>query len=275
MLEGTEQRYVLGSADAELRRLDLQAASIDGATRAVLSATGIGEGMRVLDLGTGLGHVSAILSGMVGPSGEVVGLDRSPEVLAAAASRIAEAGLQNVRFEQGDVTAWRDDRPFDAVVGRLVLFHMPDPVAVVHHHLAAVRPGGILSMIDFDVGGARSDPPVDLAMVTRDRVLAAFRHVGAHPTIGTRLGRVLESAGVADVTTFGIQGYMAPDDPMGPRLLAGVAGTLGPVIVDAGIATDEELGLDTLEQRLSEALRGADATFLPPTVVGAWGSVVG
>lgn len=275
MTEGTEQRYVLGSAEAELRRLDLQAASIDGATRAMLSATGIGEGMRVLDLGTGLGHVSAILSGMVGPSGEVVGLDRSPDVLAAAASRIAAAGLQNVRFEQGDVTAWRDDRPFDAVVGRLALFHMPDPVAVVRHHLAAIRPGGIMSMIDFDVGGARTDPPVDLAMVTLDRVLAAFHHAGAHPTIGTRLGRVLETAGVAGVTTFGIQGYMAPDDPMGPQLLAGVAGTLGSVIVEAGIATEQELGLDTLEQRLSEAIRAADATFLPPTVVGAWGSVVG
>src|SRR3954451_21985445 len=153
----------------------------------MLRGTGIGEGMRVLDLGTGLGHVSMMLAEAVGPSGEVVGLDRSAEALEVAAARAADAGLGNIRFEQGDVTTWRDDRPFDAIVGRLVLFHMPDPEAVLRHHVAAVRPGGIVAMIDFDVGGARTDPPTTVAMQTKEWVLAAFRVAGAHPTVGTRL----------------------------------------------------------------------------------------
>ena len=271
----TEHRYVLGSAEAELRRLDLQAASIDRPTRQMLQAAGIADGMRVLDLGTGPGHVAAILSELVGPAGEVVGLDLSTDMLEVAAGRVADAGLANVRFEQGDVTVWRDERPFDAVVGRLVMFHMPDPEAVLRHHVAAIRPGGRMAMVDFDVGGARSEPPVDTVMRTRDWVIAAFRHAGAHPTVGTRLKLLLEAAGLTDVVSFGVQGYMAPDDPTGPALLAGVAGTLSPVILKAGIATEHELGLDTLEARLSDALREADAVFLPPTVVGAWGSVVG
>jgi hypothetical protein len=50
-------RYVLGSDDAEIARLDHQAAAIAGATAAILPAAGIGPGMRVLDLGTGLGHI--------------------------------------------------------------------------------------------------------------------------------------------------------------------------------------------------------------------------
>ncbi|MFI5050391.1 MAG: class I SAM-dependent methyltransferase [Gaiellales bacterium] len=271
----TEHRYVLGSAEAELRRLDLQAASIDRATRLLLRATGLGEGMRVLDLGTGLGHVSAILAEMVGPEGEVIGLDQSAEALEVAASRAADAGLDNVRFVRGDVTAWRDDRPFDAVVGRLVLFHMPDPVAVLRHHASAVRPGGKVAMIDFDVGAARTEPPTDAAMQTKEWVMAAFHHAGTHPTVGTRLALLLEAAGVAEVASFGVQGYLAPDDPTGPRLLAGIAGTLSPVIFAAGIATEEQLRLDTLEQRIADGMMAADATFLPPTVVGAWGSVVG
>jgi 2-polyprenyl-3-methyl-5-hydroxy-6-metoxy-1,4-benzoquinol methylase len=274
MSSGTEHRYILGNEEAELRRLDIQAASIDGPTRGLLSAAGIGEGMRVLDLGSGLGHVSMILGQMVGTTGEVIGLERAPEALAVARSRAADAGMGNVRFEQGDVTTWRGDGQFDAVVGRLVLFHMPDPEAVVRHHAAALRPGGTMAMIDFDVSGARTDPPVAMVMQVRDWVLAAFRHGGAHPTIGTRLGRVLAAAGISGVTTFGVQGYLAADDPAGPALLAGVARTLAPTIVDAGIATEQELGIDTLEQRLAEELRAADATFLPPTVVGAWGSVV-
>jgi SAM-dependent methyltransferase len=270
-----EHRYVLGSAEAELRRLDLQAAAIDLPTRQMLQAAGIGDGMRVLDLGTGPGHVAAILSELVGPAGEVVGLDLSADMLAVAARRTTDAGIANVRLEQGDVTVWRDERPFDAVVGRLVMFHMPDPGAVLRHHVAAIRPGGRMAMIDFDVGGARSEPPVDTVMQTRDWVIAAFRHVGTHPTIGTRLKLLLEAAGLAGVVSFGVQGYMAPDDPTGPALLAGIAGTLSPVILEAGIATEQQLGLDTLEGRLAEALREADAVFLPPTVVGAWGSVLG
>ena len=266
---------MLGNAEAELRRLDLQAAAIDQPTRGLLQATGIGEGMRVLDLGSGLGHVSMILGEMVGPSGRVVGLERSPEALEVARSRTAEAGMGNVRFEQGDVTTWRDPQPFHAVVGRLVLFHMPDPVAVLRHHAAALRPGGTMAMIDFDVSGARSDPPTGIAMQARDWVLAAFQHGGAHPTIGTRLGRLLGAAGVSGVTTFGIQGYLAPDDPTGPALLTGITRTLAPTIVEAGIATEEQIGLETLEQRIADELRAADASFLPPTVVGAWGSVVG
>ena len=70
----------------------------------------------------------------------MVGLDLSTEMLEVAAGRVADAGLANVRFEQGDVTAWRDERPFDAVVGRLVMFHMPDPEAVLRHHVAASGP---------------------------------------------------------------------------------------------------------------------------------------
>ena len=56
MSDGTA--YVLGSDDAEIARLDGQAASIAGATDALLRAAGIGGSMRVLDLGTGLGHVA-------------------------------------------------------------------------------------------------------------------------------------------------------------------------------------------------------------------------
>ena len=50
--------YVLGSDPDEIARLDGQAASIAGASQGLLRMAGIGPGMRVLDLGTGLGHVA-------------------------------------------------------------------------------------------------------------------------------------------------------------------------------------------------------------------------
>jgi hypothetical protein len=68
---------------------------------------------------------------------------------------------------------------------------------VLRHHVTAIRPGGRMAMIDFDVGGARSEPAVDTVMRTRDWVIAAFRHAGTHPTVGTRRKLLLAAAGLA------------------------------------------------------------------------------
>ena len=65
--------------------------------------------------------------------------------------------------------------------------------------------------------------------------------------------------------------YLAPDDPSGPRFIAGVARSLLSVITAAGIATAEQVGIDTLEGRVADEMRATDAVFMPPTVVGAWG----
>ena len=50
--------------------------------------------------------------------------------------------------------SWRDDEPFDAIIGRLILFHLADPVSVVRHHAASLRPGGLLLALDFEDGAA-------------------------------------------------------------------------------------------------------------------------
>ena len=151
---------MLGSDPEELVRLDRQAAAIDGPTRQLLRAAGIAPGMRVLDLGTGLGHVARITGEFVGPAGSVVALDNVGAVLAAARQRTDEAGTRNVRSVEGDVTRWQAEAPFDAIVGRLLLFHVADPIAVVRHHLQNLKPGRLFVAIDCGIGASRTEPPV-------------------------------------------------------------------------------------------------------------------
>jgi protein-L-isoaspartate O-methyltransferase len=262
--------YVLGSEDAEIARLDAQSAAIAPATAFLLRAAGIEPGMRVLDLGTGLGHVAQMVAQLVGPDGSVVGIDREAPLLEHAERRRAETGVANVRFLEADARTYRSAEPFDAVVARLLLFHLPDAVDVVRHHQEALRPGGVLLAMDYDVGTVRAEPPVELVATAIGWVEAAFRAAGADPRIGTRLGRILTEAGMDGVETFGIQRYFPPGVPLAPRMLAGVVNTLAPPIVAAGIATDEEIGLDTLEARIAADLEAGDATMLPPAVAGAW-----
>src|SRR5262245_47424054 len=261
--------YVLGSEPPELVRLDRQAAWLEPATRWLLRQAGIAPGMRVLDLGTGLGHVARLAGDLVGQHGAVVGIDRSGPALAAARQRTEAAGASHVSFIESDVSTWRSTEPFDAVVSRLVLFHLADPVVAIRQQLANVRPGGLIVVLDFDAGAARSEPPVRLVAETGDWIERALRAAGAFPRVGARLGSILRQAGLASVRTIGAQSYVQPDDPFGSAFLAGLVRSLAGTIVAHGIATAEQIGADTLEQRIAEALHDANAVLLPPTLVGA------
>jgi protein-L-isoaspartate O-methyltransferase len=116
-----QANYQLGSDAAEIERLNLQGRVLAPATRTILEAAGIRPRMRVLDLGCGAGDVAFVAADLVGPEGEVVGIDRAREPIAKANQRASHQGVENVRFVTGDIHDTAPDGPFDAIVGRLVL----------------------------------------------------------------------------------------------------------------------------------------------------------
>jgi ubiquinone/menaquinone biosynthesis C-methylase UbiE len=263
--------YSLGSDDPEIKRLDQQSSWLEEPTRLLLRLAGIERGVRVLDLGTGLGHVALALADLVGRAGQVVGLDNDDRMIAAASARAG--GRSQVHFTKGDVRTWTCGESFDAIVGRLILFHLSDPVAAVRHHLAHLSPGAKFVAIDYDVGACRAEPPAPSIDPYRQRVIDAFRSAGADPMVGTRLASILAEAGLAVTQSIGMQGYIAPDDQRGAAMLAGVVRSLAPQMAAAGIATIAELGLETLQDRLAAAFRTTRSVLLPPTLVGAWGQL--
>src|SRR5688500_15950587 len=95
--------YVLGRSDAETRRLIFQHTIYGPITRATFEAAGISAGMRVLDLGSGAGDVAMLLADLVGPRGQVVGIDMNASILQTARARVASAGWRNVTFRDGSV----------------------------------------------------------------------------------------------------------------------------------------------------------------------------
>jgi len=137
--------YVLGHSAEELNRLIDQARLFGELTEDVFVRAGIGPGMRVLDVGCGAGDVSFLLARMVGPSGEVVGVDRSEEAVAMATARAQAMGLSQVSFSQGELEDISLDQPVDAAVGRFVLMYSPDPSVSLRRIAANVRTGGIVA----------------------------------------------------------------------------------------------------------------------------------
>jgi SAM-dependent methyltransferase len=263
--------YVLGSDDVEIARLQVQAAAIAEPTAMLLERGGVKQGMRVLDLGSGPGDVAFQVAEMVGPDGSVVGVERDVAQLAEAERRLQARGSRNITFQQGDVRTYIHDQPFDAVVCRLLLMHLPDAVDVVAHHVRALPPGSIFVAVDYDMGASRALPPVALLDDVRRWIEAGFAHAHADPFVGMRLPVLLEMAGLVEVGSLGVQTYFPPNHPVAPSLPVGVVRALLPAIVASGAATEEEIGLDTLEQRLGDAIRTAGAVWAMPTVVGGWG----
>jgi SAM-dependent methyltransferase len=272
-MSSAETGYQLGSDAAELKRLDLQGRVLAPATRTILATAGLRPGMRVLDLGSGAGDVAFLAAGLVGPAGEVVGIDQSRDAVAKAAARAGQRGLSNVRFVPGDIHDPAPGGPFDAIIGRLVLMYVPDPAAVLRTQTGVLRSGGVVAPIEFDLHSARSLPSTPLAGQALSWLGEAFTRAGIDPALGPRLWTVLQAAGLQPSGMIGVQPHLGPEDPDSAAILAGIVRTVLPLIERTGVATAAEVGADTLQQRLSGELATSAAVFAHPMLISAWGTL--
>jgi ubiquinone/menaquinone biosynthesis C-methylase UbiE len=190
--------YVLDRTDRELDRLDLQGILYRDATRRAVTGCGIATGMRVLDVGCGTGDVTRLAATLVGSSGSVLGIDMDAESVASARDRAAQLGVGNVTFEVREAASFAQPRSFDALVGRFFLMHQPSPAKTLADIATAVRPGGVIMMLESHMAGLldtqHSYPHSDIydAMVRwKCRVVAA---AGADIEAGLGMYRTFHSA---------------------------------------------------------------------------------
>jgi ubiquinone/menaquinone biosynthesis C-methylase UbiE len=116
-------------------------------TQSLLDTAGIRSGMKVLDVGTGIGDVAFLVGERVGSRGTVLGVDMNPALLDVARQRAQVAGITNVAFlqadVQGDLTQIALEDQFDAVVGRLILLYIQDRAALLRRLSQRLRPGAL------------------------------------------------------------------------------------------------------------------------------------
>ena len=267
----SDSGYQFGSGvgDEELVRLEAQATAMAAATRMIFAHAGIRPGMRVLDLGCGAGDVSFVVADMVGPGGSVVGVDRSRGALDRARVRAGQRGLGRVRFVEGDLHEPAADGPFDAIVERLALMWAPDPAGLLRQQATVLRPGGLVVPIEVDVSTIRWLPDTGFTTQIRSWLVESFAKAGI-ATLGPQLRAVVQEAGLRPLGTIGIQPHFGPDDPVGIAAVVENMRVAAPIIVSTGVATAEEIGMETFEQRLRAEQKEHQATAAMPMLLSTW-----
>ena len=156
-----EKDFIFPTGRAWAEDLDYPEELSDVPDRAVESFAGVANpfslgrlapGEQVLDIGCGAGTDTLVAAQMVAPTGQVTGIDMTPEMLSRARAAAAEMGAQNVDFVEGDVEKlpFAADS-FDVAVSNGVIDLIPDKDAVFSEIFRVLRRGGRLQIADVTI----------------------------------------------------------------------------------------------------------------------------
>jgi len=233
-------RYVLATGEEGADRLRLVEEVHGADTDRFLEKAGIRSGMRVVDIGCGVGLVTCRIARKVAPRGEVVGVDISAEQIRLAEENARREGVDNVRFVVAPAENTGLDREsFDAAYARFLLMHVSDPSRVLAEMASLLRHGGVLLVEDGDFTGPYCSPSSPAFDRCFELYRGAVRRQGANPEIGALLINFVRDAGFPTAHMIIVQPVLR----VGPakRLPEWTLLEAAPVLIEAGLASEPEI----------------------------------
>jgi SAM-dependent methyltransferase len=199
--------------------------------------------MAVLDLGCGTGSITAGIAEAVGPTGEVLGIDRDSKLLAMA--RQEHGGIANLSFEQGDATALPFEQRFDIVTAARTVQWISQPERAIASMIRAVRPGGQIVVLDYnhDNNSWEPEPPREYRRFYES--FLAWRKANQWDNrIADRLPGLFEAAGIGNVEVQVDDETVLlgeADFQDGAAIWTHVMRVIGPEITATGFLSEHEL----------------------------------
>lgn len=258
--------YVLGTHDQELARLGLQHRVWRRTVLDCWQRAGITLGSRVLDVGAGPGYATLDLAEIVGPTGNVLAVERSERFLAALRGACRARGLDQVRAAPVDLM--KDYLPaenFDFSWCRWVLCFLADPERVVRELHSALRPRGRAIFHEYaEYATWNFLPPRPRQTEFVALVEKSWRESGGEPNLGRELPRLLTRNGFRMISVE-------------PRIFALTPGDYmwewPATFIESGAARLQELGYmsataaEELRAEFAAATREAAVYLLTPLVL--------
>ena len=192
-----ERDYVLGTHEEELARLGLQHGVWRSTVLRCWQKSGITVGKRVLDVGAGPGYATVDLAEIVGPTGEVVALERSANFVNAMKEACRVRGLTNVKIHELDLMT--DDLPkgdYDFSWCRWVLSFVSNPSLLIQKLSGVMRKGGMSIFHEYGYYETwRFFPRIPSQEKFREHVIATWRESGGEPDSAPSLPALLSENG--------------------------------------------------------------------------------
>ena len=220
----TTNLYIFDNSEIEQRRMLLQAEVFRTYLREHAPRFVAPPPTRILDLGSGHGHLALELHDLY-PQADLVGTDRNPDALAAA-RRHPGGQDSNVHFVLGDLQETLPPGPFDLVYASMILAYLRETASLVERVYAALAPGGTFWIKDmaFRSLEAAIDPDYQYLL---ELFFTTLAQAGSHPHIGTELPPLLARAGftaiqVDETEVYPLGGDTLEGDSFLSALIAGV-----------------------------------------------------
>ena len=141
-----------GSIDVWLERLEVGSRELYAAREAVAAAVGVEDGALIADIGAGTGLYTLLFADIVGPAGHVYAVDIEPLFLDLINQRTEDAGFENVTAvfgRENDITL--PENSVDIAFIADTYHYFSDREAVMKSVYSALKPGGALIMIEYDI----------------------------------------------------------------------------------------------------------------------------
>ena len=234
-------------------------------TRRLLLEAGIGEASKILDVGCGLGDVTALALTLVGEKAEIIGIDRNQTALEMARQRTSQA-----TFRTADLADLPDDlHGFDAIIGRRVLMYQADPAQALRQLVERLKPGGLVVFQEADLSMVPARlTPLPLHEKALGWIREMVRQEGCDLQMGFHLHQTFTQAGL---TVHGVRAEAIVQTPTQPSLLGDIVRAVLPRLLEHGVTTAAEVEADTLQARLDAERIESGATFIGDMMFGAWG----
>jgi len=263
--------YLLGYRQVEQDRLERQALELAQESAFLFDQIGIREGWQVVEIGCGPQGCLALLSERVGPTGRVVGAERSDEQTERARRFVAENHLANVQVLHIDARATGlSEGAFDLATARLVLVNVPQPQQILAEMVRIVRPGGIVALHEPDSTTQRCEPPHP-AQTRLLRILDAYAELnGIDRSVGLKVPRMLRECGLADVHVNPLVHVYPPNHGRRMLVLEFVENARSRIL-ESGLAEAEEL--DEMTAALRRHLEDPGTLVVSSLFLQTWGRV--
>jgi len=208
---------------------------------------------------------------LVGRRGRVTGIDIDDKALALAAARSREQGLDHIDFVHGDIGAFRTDAPYDAVIGRHILIHTPDPRVVVDIAHSLLNSGGVAVFQEYDFSVVHRPFPEAPLSERIYEIFRAFFVKAAHGNVGTRLCPLLIDAGFQSPecrVEYPLDG--GADSPFYEWIAESFRSILPRAAALGLVPSEEVVGIDSLADRLKEETISHRGCLPGPAMVGCF-----